>query len=1284
MKLLYNRAKNTFIRFFFCISISFLLLFPVLSQEKQYMFSTINSNQGLSHNKVNVFLRDKKGFIWIGTADGLNRFDGYSFKTFTNDPEDPTSIRSNTISNLGEDYDGNLWIGAGIYLDIFNPETETITHADSIFNGKLKFELDTKWKLHKDIYGHYWFSSSFQGLYKYYVKEDSLVKLLDANNSEYFNQSYWITDMAEDTHGDIWVIDNKGLIRKINNSTNTITDSISVKSSVDNFFNIFIDRENDIWVLDKNFPTGAIFINTKIKKIEYFNSNSEKCRLNNNVVTGFEQDSDGKIWAITDHGGINIIDKNNFSVQYIRYDPLNERSIAQDVITTIYKDYEDIIWLGTFKKGFNYYHKNLYKFSHYKISSVPENTAINDIDNFVEDKYGNLWIGTNGGGLVYLDRINNRYKVFNHNPEDPNSISSDIIVGLEIDSKDNLWIGTYYGGLDKWDGKKFIHFKNDTANPYSITDNRVWDICEDSEGLLWIATLLGGVNVLDPNTNNIIEVFQWINDTTIRSKIVLTIIKSRDEKLWFATADGIRSFDKKTGKFNYYENDPENPSSLSDNFVYDVFVDSRELIWAATSNGLNVLQVSSGKIIRLFKKDGLPGNRILTILEDDNKNIWVGTSNGLSNIVINYNKEENKYNFTFINYNRFDGLQDDYFNDKAAYKTENGELIFGGGNGYNIFHPGHLITDSVEPNIVFTDFLVFNKSYSYNDKLNGRRLLEKSVPYANKVELEYSENVFTIEFSNLNYFHPERHVYQYKLENFNEDWTITYGDERKVSYTNLDPGTYIFKVRVINPDGSWNQKESHLTIIIHPPFWKTWWFKILLITLLLLVIIIIFYLRFKTLRLQKKYLEKAVLERTNQLKELNTILEERQEEITMQNEELSYHRNTLEKIVDERTRDLEKALRKAEESDRLKSAFLANMSHEVRTPMNAIIGFSNLAKDEEIETEERNEFLDIIEKNCNSLLVLINDILDLSIIEADQLSIKKNPFDIVKTFHEIHNYYSLKQNTNVTINCNIPPRLKTLLINHDETRIRQIIQNLIDNAIKFTDKGSVIFGFRIDGENLVIQVKDTGIGIKPEAQEKIFLPFNKVAEDLTRFYEGAGLGLAISKKIVEYMNGEINFTSEKDKGTEFSVVIPVEIIKKPIKIIRKKKSISKIATQNDILVAEDEPANYYLIEKILKKTNLKITWAKNGQEAIEIVKKHPKKYSIILMDIKMPVVDGIKALNAIKKINDSIPVLAVTAYAYEREKLSILKNDFAGYISKPLVPNKLIEIIEQIIGSKII
>ncbi len=1123
---------------------SFLLIIiclnePLKAQEKQIMFRNIGIENGLSNNSINVFLRDQKGFIWIGTSDGLNRFDGYSFKIYKHNPDDSNSIASTNISNLAQDYKGTIWIGAGEYLDFLDPVTDQLTHIDSLFNNKIPFPVESRWLLKKDKWGRYWYSNSKQGVFKYFTNEDSLVKVTGVPDGDAVINRHRITGMAFDSVNNVWVIDYTGKLVKFQNQTLKKTDSLNIGATYDNYYNLFIDADDNIWIYDlNNNMRGIKFIDIKLRKIITYNSHST-IKLNSDIIRGINQDDEGNIWISTDHGGLNLIDKVNSTIRYINNDPLNSRSLAEDAVHQVYRDAENFMWIGTYKQGFSYYHKNLFKFNHIKII-LPESeiSNLNDIDNFTEDKNGNLWIGTNGAGLFYYDRKKNTYRRYAHDPNNQNSLSADVIIGLTTDRDGNIWAGTYFGGLNKWDGQKFTCFKSDTTKPGTLTDDRVWDICQDKDGLLWIATLLGGVNVFDPKQGKVIEHFYWSNDSSIRSNVFYTIIEDSDGLIWFATVNGVRSYNKQKKQFTYYAYNPENPASLSSNLVFDIMEDSRGLIWAATSNGISIIDKGTQKITRISEKDGLPSNRIVTLLEDDNKTIWAGTSNGLSNIIIQ--ASGSTFDYKIINYDKLDGLQGNIFNEKAAYKTSKGELLFGGSNGFNIFNPHELRTNPSKPNLVFTDFLVYNISCSNKTKLNGRYLLKNDITYTRQITLFYDENLFTIEFSNLNYFQPERYRYQYRMVNFNDNWLNTSAQNRRVTYTNLDPGNYTFEVRVANPDGTWNPEIASLKITILPPWWKTWLFRFLVIITLVSLVILIYYIRFSQLNIQKKMLEKMVTERTHELTLVNTILEERQEEISIQNEELNYHREKLENLVTIRTADLEKALKKAEDSDRLKSAFLANMSHEIRTPMNAIVGFANLLRDLDLTKTEQDEYIDIILNNCDALLVIINDILDISKIEANQLNIIYKEFDLATMFEGLYSYYQLRKTNNVEIIYVRPDNQTTTIVFHDEIRIRQVMQNIIDNAIKFTKSGHVKFGFNLTPTHLECFVEDTGKGIDADQQHNIFKPFVKIEDGVTQFQSGAGLGLAICKRIANLMNGELSFVSEKCVGTTFTFKIPLK------------------------------------------------------------------------------------------------------------------------------------------------
>jgi signal transduction histidine kinase/CheY-like chemotaxis protein len=446
---------------------------------------------------------------------------------------------------------------------------------------------------------------------------------------------------------------------------------------------------------------------------------------------------------------------------------------------------------------------------------------------------------------------------------------------------------------------------------------------------------------------------------------------------------------------------------------------------------------------------------------------------------------------------------------------------------------------------------------------------------------------------------------------------------------------------------------------------------------LFIVYFLVYGLRIINLNNQKILLENKVKLRTNELYSANTLLKENQEEITLQNEELSKHRNHLELLVKDRTDELENARRKAIESDKLKSSFLANMSHEIRTPMNAIVGFASLLGSNDLSNEKKEEYIEIIKNNSELLLVLINDILEISLIEANQIKINKSLFEVNAILRELENYFQLRNTKKIDLRFIIENIKTKVAINSDPIRFRQVMTNLLSNALKYTETGSIHFGYHIKDTRVEFYVADTGIGINKKDYDKIFDHFHKVETNRIKLYRGAGIGLSISKKLVELMDGAIWIESEEGKGSVFRFTLPYsdEILsEEPKKKIEKTEYIN--LKDLKVLVAEDEPTNFYLIESILKPHKTEVIWAKNGKEAVNYIKKNPEVGNcIILMDIKMPVMDGFEALKKIREINTKIPIIAVTAYAQESDKYKIFQHGFTDYISKPLKPKALLEMI---------
>ncbi len=817
---------NMYLRYLL-LTLSFLAAQQSYAQPAQYKFLKIDVNKGLSHNQPNCFLKDSKGFIWIGTNFGLDRYDGYGVKVFLNDKRDTSSISINQISSLMEDPDGRIWassIDGGVITDIYDPETESFIHnISSIYKG-YGIPEGSITSIVKDSEGYFWFVHESQGLFRYNPLEHKSAAVAYATKDSSALASSQVSSFVEDRKGDFWLIQRDGALKKLSGKSHTViyqNNFLKEWAKGNSFmYGLMCDRDGDIWICPVNSNYGIFYFDVSNGVIHPITEKSEGWKLNKNIVRGIVEDNQGLIWVGTDHGGVNVIDKKQKTITYILTNPANNLSLSNNSLTTIYKDYEGIIWIGTYKNGLCYYHENIVRFPLYRRGLENNGLQFDEMNKFAEDDKGNLWLGTNGGGLIYFDRKNNTYKQYRHNPSDPHSLSNDVIVSLCLDSEKILWIGTYYGGLNSFDGKKFTLFKHNPKDTTSISDDSPWEILEDSKGAIWIGTLHNGLDVMDKKTKTF-KHFPFGRSNSIHSSYISELIEDTHGNIWVGSGYGIDVLEKETGKFVHYLNRNNSANGLSNNSVLSIIQDSRERIWVGTFDGLNLFDSQNKSFTSFYQKDGLPHNTILDLLEDKKGNLWISTPNGISNLIIKEKKTDSIFSYRFKNYDESDGLQGRQFIENAALRTRSGELVFGGTSGFNIFYPEKIIANKNMPRTVLTDFQVFNKSVAIGEVFDGHTILSKSISLTKAVVLPRSANILSIEFASLNFFHPDKSSYLYMLEGFNPNWTATDGKSRIVTYTNLDPGDYVFRVKSSNSDGVWNNNEVMLRITILPPFWKT-------------------------------------------------------------------------------------------------------------------------------------------------------------------------------------------------------------------------------------------------------------------------------------------------------------------------------------------------------------------------------------------------------------------------------------------------------------------------------
>ncbi len=1163
-------------------------------------------DHGLSNYKVNAICKDSSGFMWFGTNDGLNRYDGYRFKYYKNNPDDPKSISANSVRkilNYNKDqlliatddgvniYDHNLeafflleakpgnkrpglvwsvcidkyngiWVGAhnGLFYK----------HKDSTYVECMEDRLDWATDLHiREVEliddSLLFVGSQSKGLYIYNVLNHTTINLRNDPEDSTTISGDWIESIYKDSGGHIWIGTNDDGLNKLNLVDKTFQRGFIATDEL--IFNRVRDIEEDdyrnLWIgtssglYKKNFDSDSFEL--------YAHSNNVTSALYSNSIYDICIDDAQMMWLGTYSGGVNYCDMNQNAFKFYEYKRDNPKFLNDRVVYSICED-EENLWIATERKGINRYIKAK---GEYEFINLMDNGLLsNNIKVIIQDANKNLWMGTYKGGVVWYDVKHKRFKNYLHNPQDQNTISSNKIYSLTFGKDSSLWIGSE-NGVDR------MNIKTGAVRHYSSTDNNASGefpvglnkLFFDSADNLWLGSSVGGLYKLNKNK----EVFE---------------------------------------KF-----DP----NLSNIDFLSIYEDYRNNLWLGGNNGLFYVDFKNDTIINYTVQDGLPTNSVFSIEGDKQGNIWMSTSYGITKFVNGINTP---FLNQFVDYRSDDGLQIKQFIRNSSNTSLSEEIFYGGVNGFVSFYPSKIKSNPVKPIVRLTKLSVFNQPVEIGKSYLNKVVLNKSISTAKTATLSHKHKMFTIEFASLHYANPEKNSYKYMLKGFDDDWHYSDAKQRYATYTNLDGGKYRFVVYGTNNDGTWSDEPATISINVTAPFWQTPWF--LSVALICLISLIVFVIKLRT------------------------------------------------RSLDLRNKELEAAREKAEESDRLKSAFLANMSHEIRTPMNAILGFSGLLE-EEYDKDVQKRYIDIIHNNSESLMVLINDILDISKIDSGQLEVFKEDFTLYNVLDELYQFYTLKVNENQRIKL-VNDQDENLVLHTDVVRFRQVLINLINNALKFTPRGTISFGYYKEERSLVFYVKDSGIGIAPEYHRTIFNHFEKV-ENLEEVYRGTGLGLSISKHLVEIMGGKIWLESEVGKGTTFYFSLPEYLIIKDKVQTEATPNEDLVASFDfDVVIAEDEEFNFLFLKNLLFKFNLKVKyWAKDGIQVVNYLKHIDKsKPFVVLMDIKMPLKSGIDALKEIRKFNKKVPIIAVTAFATPAEKKEILQYGFDGYVGKPVIKDELI------------
>jgi ligand-binding sensor domain-containing protein/signal transduction histidine kinase len=821
-------------------------------------FEQISVEQGLSQSSVHAILQDQYGFMWFGTLDGLNRYDGYNIRVYKHDAEDPLSISDNMIMAIYEDSQGTLWVGTSAGgLNRFDRETETFTRYqhDPEYEGSLG--SNAVLSIFEDSHGDLWIGTSGGGLNKLERSTNRITRYQNDPNDLFSLSNNTVQSIYEDGSGNLWIATHGGGLnrydRESDRFTNYQNDISNPRTLVNNYVSsVTEDEDGRLWVGTRG---GVLHQFNHENEIFYrYQSGSiDPDSLVDHEISAIVEDHAGRLWVATNGGGVKLFDRQSGQFSHFQNDLTDPDSLSSNNVRTLYEDSSGVLWVGTDGGGVNKFSSSSMRFQHFQNDpSDPYSLSSNDVLSIYGDRDGDLWVGTLGGGLNRFEQDEGRLTRYSHEPRDPNSLGSNIVFAILQDANGDIWIGTS-SGLDRLKTEPGLieHFQNEPDNANSLSHNVVLSIIEDSSGVLWIGTS-GGLNRYDPSTARFTRFLNEPQDSRSLSKgSVRAIHDDGAGSLWIATDNGLDRFDSKSGVFTHYRNDPTDSNSLSDNRVLAIHEDEEGILWIGTyGGGLNRLDPESESFANFREKDGLPNDAILGILEDEGGNLWLSTIQGLSRF--------DPRTEVFRNYDARDGLQSNEFNANAAFEAENGKLYFGGINGFNAFYPGSITDNPFIPSVVLTTFTQGGESVEIGQSDEGE----------NEVIFRWPNDFFEFGFSALSYSQPDKNQYAYRLVGHDQEWTYL-GTGRTGRYANIPAGDYVLQLRGSNNDGIWNEDGLSINVTIVPAFWQTSWFRVLLAVTIMGAIVVGYRLRVRGIEARTRELESQVEERTHDL-ELRT------------------------------------------------------------------------------------------------------------------------------------------------------------------------------------------------------------------------------------------------------------------------------------------------------------------------------------------------------------------------------------------------------------------------------
>jgi ligand-binding sensor domain-containing protein/signal transduction histidine kinase len=1112
---LHNRSNLNLnlIRIISIVSILFINSLCLKGQTENIKFNHIGVDHGLSQGTIYSICQDKLGFLWFATENGLNRYDGYTFKVYKHNVRNKYSISSNRVLSLFEDSKRNLWIGTNEGLNYYDRNNDRMIkdlHWPRI--SITSIAEDENNNLWLGSYGYLYCLDLLHDTLKVYTPNDSI------NNGGYLSNRI-INSICVDHNKNLWIGTNKGLNlynKQKDEFINYYHDSSDPNSlSNDQVCTLLEDKDGRLWI-----GTAAgldLFINAKDlplkgKFIHFQNKSTDQKSISTGRVLALLEDDKQNLWISTENGGLNKLDltmyeKDTLNFIHYRNNNANRNSLSFNSVGSISQDKQHNIWIGTMGDGINMINAVEKQFIHVMNEPMNKYSLSNNMVNAFMEDGDYLWIGTEGG-LSQYNKKDGTVKRFVHDPQISTSIGANAVWAVCKAKQGNLWVGAWSGGLNLFNYKNetFTHYYHNTNDNKSLSSNNIFSIIEDTNANIWIGTIGGGISMY----NSVDKTFTTFNRTNSNiDNYISTILQAKNGDLWIITSDDLLRLDLTKKKFEHFVHDVNDSTSLSSKQLFDVFEDSKGNIWVGADDGLNVIK-KSGKRVKCYRtEDGLPDNGIRSILEDEHGNLWLGTYKGLSKFLDAVNLPENP---RFKNFTLEDGIQSNEFRGRSAFKGADGMMYFGGVNGFNMFYPDSIKDNLYVPDVVFTDFLLFNKPVKIGEKNSP---LKKDISLTHEIELSHKQSVFTFKFVALNYSAPEKNEYASIMDGVEKEWNYL-GNKREVTYRNLKPGKYIFRVKASNNDGVWNEEGATIKITILPRWWLTWYFKIIYTALIISLIIAIFYFRTSSLRKQKEVLEKTVEERTHDLFEKNKTIEAQSEELKVTAENLE--QTNVELINLNATKD----------------KFFSIIAHDLRSPFNNFLGLTEMMVEElpNLTMDKLQEITASMRNSAISLFRLLENLLQWARMQQGSLSYKR---EILVLFHIVDESAAVIQETaknkNIVLSVDIPENLKVFA---DSNVVQMVVRNLLSNALKFTkEAGKVSISAKAVENMVIVSVEDSGIGMSTNLIENLFRLEATTNRKGTNGEPSTGLGLIICKELIENQGGKLWVESKEGIGSVF-------------------------------------------------------------------------------------------------------------------------------------------------------